>query len=308
MRILGRALSAVILGLGAGAVSARAAALPELPVSAVPSAPAFSIAAPFSASLASPLAAPMYLPSAAPALESAWIPAAAAASNFRKSASGSASAGRPASNGAADAGAPLFKPDLWASLKAPDASELDTLAERIPRLKRDAVRELSFDDADPILQRAADVKMSVLDVFTDAGLRKSGQLFYLSQDTLEKVAAKYKLYILNPFWGKAKDGQRYACLGIVMGAGKIEMIYDQDGFEFDNPDFKDHSYKGSARITETIQGPGDVKVEGLSVAMFMHPRIERFVKLSDDTLRVETNWANEERPLRPIVVRRSARP
>jgi len=297
-------MTALILCFGAGSAPARAAVMPELPFSPVPS--GLPLGAPYAASIAAPLNASFAAPASAPALEAAWFTGAALAAKSRDEAS--RSSGSQAAARASDGVSPLFNDGLWSSLKAPDEAALDVLAQRIPRLKRDAVRELPIDAVDALLQQAIAAKNNALDVFTDPGLRQRGQLFYMSEDTLKEVAARYKLYILNPFSGKAKDGGRYACQGIVMGGGKIEMLYDADEFEFDNPDYKGHSYKGSSRITETIQGPGDLKVEGLSVAMFMHPRIQRFLMISEGTLRVETNWANEEVLLKPIAARRSSRP
>ncbi|MFI5362353.1 MAG: hypothetical protein ACHQ49_10320 [Elusimicrobiota bacterium] len=291
----------------AGAATAGAGSLPSLAYSAVPSA--------FPASFAAPAAVPVAL-----SLDSAWAQAvtfesfgnmrgaaALSAQHFAAAADSPARGRRAVAGRAKDDASTLFKSDLWDSLKAPDAAVLENLAGRIPRLKRDAVRELPFEAIDAILSRGVDIKSSALDIFTDSGLRQRGQLFYLSQATLKAVGAKYRLYILTPFTGKAKDGESYACEAIVMGAGKIEFLYDRDEFEFDTPDFKGHTYKAAARITETIQAPGDLKVEGIEVAMFMHPKIERIVKISEDTLRAETNWGSEEHPLRPIVVRRNAR-
>ena len=213
MRTLGRTLTALILG----AASARAAAMPELPSSAVPS--AVSMGAPFAASFS----APLFTSFAAPALETAWPQAAALAADSRNNSS--RSSGSRAAARASDDDSPLFTDAVWASLKAPDEAALDTLAKRIPRLKRDAVREMPIDVVDALLQRAIAGKSTVLDVFTDAGLRQRGQLFYLSEDTLKEVAARYKLYILNPFWGKAKDGERYTCQGIVKARQAPANLY-----------------------------------------------------------------------------------
>ena len=209
--------------------------------------------------------------------------------------------GTPAAVPAAQDDAPFFASDLWASLSAPDAAALDWLAQRIPRLPRANVRELPFDAADAVMARAAASKTAALDLFTDPGLKTRGQLFYLSTDTLKKIFAKYNLRILSPLAGKAKDGGRFQVEAILMGSGRLELLYDRDEFKFDNADYKGHTYKAVGRVTETIKGPGDLAVEGIWVDMFVHPKIERFTKLDDKTLRVETSWGGEDRPLLPIL-------
>jgi hypothetical protein len=54
-------------------------------------------------------------------------------------------------------------------------------------------------------------------------------------------------------------------------------------------------------VTQRIQAPGDVAVEGVWVhAGIVTPRITRVVKLSATEGRVETNYGNRTRPVTAI--------
>jgi hypothetical protein len=210
-----------------------------------------------------------------------------------------------ASAQAAPTGA-LIAPQLWTTLPAPTTSALDWLSSRLPKLERGAVRELPFETVDKLLADAVARGYSSLDIFSDAGLREPGRIFYISQENAHKAFAKYRLRSLSMDAATAKDGKPFSLQAIVMGSGKIEMLYDRGGFDFDNPDYKGHHYHSADRVTEIIQGPGDLKVEGLSVNMLIHPKIQRFLKISDDKLRIETNWGNQDRPLKPVVLKSGA--
>ncbi len=192
---------------------------------------------------------------------------------------------------AAPAAQPLVPPRLWPSL--PRASQA------VPGVPPARVHELTLKAAEQVLGRAVKRGASALDIFTDPGFQ-TDRLFYLSGDTAQKVFAKYDLHVLTMAAGNAKDGKPFHLQAVLMGAGKIVMLYDRSSFSFKNPDFKGHTFRSEGTVTQTIEGPGALKVEGLSVDMMLHPKIRRFVKIDAKTVRVETSMGAQQKDVAPV--------
>ena len=77
-----------------------------------------------------------------------------------------------------------------------------------------------------------------------------------------------------------------------------------DQFNFDNPLFPGHHYKLAQHVTELIQGPGDITMDGIWVHFgFMTPKIERVVRLTPTKSRVETSYGSLDKPVFVIRVR-----
>jgi hypothetical protein len=72
----------------------------------------------------------------------------------------------------------------------------------------------------------------------------------------------------------------------------------------ENPLFPGHKYKLAERVTERIQGPGDMTIDGIWVRFGpVTPKILRIVRLSPTRSRVETNYGSLEKPvfvIRPL--------
>lgn len=213
-----------------------------------------------------------------------------------------APAGAPAAAAAAPA-APdgsVVPPGLWATLPAPDAAALTWLSSRIPGLDAASVRVLPLEAADAMFAAAAAKSESPLDFFTDPAFRGQGS-FYLASADLAALFARYEVHILTPPSGTMKDGGAFAMQGLVIGGGRIDALYDHDQFDFDNPMFPGYTYKVAGRVTERIQAPGDLTIEGVWVhAGFVTPRITRIVKTSPTEGRVETNYGSRVKPVAPI--------
>lgn len=205
---------------------------------------------------------------------------------------------------AADAPAPelptVVPAGLYETLKAPDATTLNWLSSRIPGLDAGQVRVLTLAGADAIFSAAADRSESPLDLFTDPEFR-SARVYLITQADIQTIFTRYEIHVLTAPSGKSKDGKAFAMQALLLGGGRVEALYDRDGFDFDNPMFPGHSYKASARVSQRIQGPGDALVEGVWVhAGPFTPRITRVVKLSATQGRVETSMGSRNAPVTPI--------
>lgn len=198
--------------------------------------------------------------------------------------------------------APLVGPTLWPSLPRADARAVAQLKQRAPEVAPASVKMLTLPAAEGLLKNALARGASALDVFTDPGLREPGRLYYLSQETVAKLFARYNLHVLTPPSGTAKDGKPFTLQAVVMGAGRVVMLYDRDDFKFKHPDFG-HVFRSSGRVTQTIEGPGSLGVDGLSVDMLLHPKIRRLVKVDAQTVRVETSRGNRQSKVSPITKR-----
>jgi hypothetical protein len=212
----------------------------------------------------------------------------------------------PLSVPAAQAPAPaqsLVPAGLWETLAAPDAATLAMLTARIPGLNAGAVRVLPYEAIDAVLALAAARALSPLDLFTDPAFR-GDNAYYLEPATIAALFQRYEVHMLTPAFGRAKDGKPFVMQGLVAGGGRIDALYDRDQFNFDNPLMPGHSYKLASRVTEYIQGPGDVKIDGAWIHFgLLTPKILRVLKLSSTDGRVETNYGSRNKPVTPIRLR-----
>ncbi|MFI5360502.1 MAG: hypothetical protein ACHQ49_00920 [Elusimicrobiota bacterium] len=194
----------------------------------------------------------------------------------------------------------IVSPALWSTLPAPDASTLTRLAARIPGLNVGTLRVLTNDAAEALLASAAAKAETPLEFFTDPAFR-GGAAFYLDQATVAALFSRYDIRGLTPQSGRTKDGASYAVQGIVVGGGRIEILYDLDQFTINNPALPGYRYTLAGRVTERIQGPGDLTVEGVSVHWgLLTPKIERITELSSARARVKTNYGSLNEPVYPI--------
>jgi hypothetical protein len=186
---------------------------------------------------------------------------------------------------------------LWATLQAPDAATLAALSSRIPGLDAGAVRVLPLAAADALLDAAAARGQSPLDFFTDPAFRGDAA-YYLDQAAVAALFARYDIRGLTPASGTTTDGRPFAVQGFVVGGGRIDILYNLDQFILENPLFPGHKYKLAERVTERIQGPGDMTIDGIWVRFGpMTPKILRIVRLSPTKSRVETNYGSLEKPI-----------
>jgi hypothetical protein len=189
---------------------------------------------------------------------------------------------------------------LWASLAAPDAATLQWLAGRVPGLDAASVRTLTLEAADALFSAAVAQDLTPLDFFTDPAFRAQGA-FYLSRETAAALFARYEMHAITPASGTTTDDKPFVMQALLVGNGRIDMLYDQDDFSFRNPVLDDDRYTLAARVTERIQGPGDLSIEGVSVKYgILKPIIRRITKISSTEARVETNFGSRDRPVLPI--------
>ncbi len=202
----------------------------------------------------------------------------------------------------------LVPAGLWASLPAPDAATLSWLAVRVPGLDAAAVRQMSPDGAEAIFSAAAARGASGLDLFTDAGFRGS-EIYYLSGDLVRTMFDRYQMRALTPASGVTVDGKPFRIVGLLIGGGRIRVLYDLGNFEFVNPDFPDGTYTLAGDVDQTIAGPGDLIVNGVWVHVRVFilgrvtARIERLTKTGPAEALVTTDHGDRTKPLHPVVRR-----
>lgn len=190
--------------------------------------------------------------------------------------------------------------DLWSALPPLDAPAAAWVASRIPGADVSSIRVIGPADADAIFAGAVARGMTPLEFFSDPGFRGPGR-FYLPGSLIADLFARYEVRVLTPAAGTTTDGHPFAMQALIIGAGRIDALYDTDDFKFDNPLFPDYTYKMSSRVTETISGPGDLAIEGVWVrAGLVTPRLQRIVQISPTEARVETNYGDRTKPVSKI--------
>jgi hypothetical protein len=189
---------------------------------------------------------------------------------------------------------------LWASLDAPDAATGQWLAGRVPGLDASSVRVLTFAAADALFSAAVARNLTPLDFFTDPAFRAQG-VFYLPQETVAALFARYEMHAITPASGTTTDDKPFVMEALLVGNGRIDMLYDQDDFSFRNAVLDNDRYTLAARVTERIEGPGDLTLEGVAVKYgILKPIIRRITKISPTEARVDTNFGSRNRPVLPI--------
>lgn len=200
------------------------------------------------------------------------------------------------------ASAPLFADAMWDKLAAPDAATLASLAKRAPNLDTQSVRTLTWEALEPLLAQAVARKMTVLDFFTDEGLRRS-RIYYLPQALLTTLDKAYDLNSVFLISGKTVGGDPFQMTDVVIGGGRAVMLYDRDDFTFEHPVYKNHGgrYTVASVVTETINGPGDVGVAGLTG--WLGISVRGIVKTSAGDIKIVTAVTTVDSYLYPIVKR-----
>ncbi|MBI4347332.1 MAG: hypothetical protein HY553_10785, partial [Elusimicrobia bacterium] len=193
-----------------------------------------------------------------------------------------------------------FTAEAWSLLPAPDQPTLDWLAVRIPGVKAARVREMTADGIEATLAEAVARGQSPTDLFSDAGLRDE-RLLLVRGEALSGAFERYEIPVITLAAGRTTSGQDYRMDALLLGDGRVEMLYDKADFRIKNPYFNDYDYTLAARVSYGILGAGDMSVSGVTVeAGLVRPKITRFTKLGSDRIRVETSWGSREKPLLPI--------
>ena len=176
-------------------------------------------------------------------------------------------------------------PGLWATLSAPDAATLAWLTQNLPDLDAASVRVLTPEAADALVSAAVDRGETSLELFTDAGFRGPG-VFYIPPAAIAPLFVRYKMHLITPGSGVDLDGKRFAMKAIVAGNNDINILYEhsagKDAFTFNDTDPDDgHQYTLSTHVSQHIQGPGDLTIEGINVhAYWLQPEIQEIVETS----------------------------
>lgn len=197
---------------------------------------------------------------------------------------------------------PLIPDTLWETLAAPSEKDLDALSARLPGLDRRQLKEIPPETTLQLLSTAVDRGLSALDLFTDAALRQD-RLYYIPERTLAQLDEVFELSSLFPIRGTTTDKRLFAVQALVMGRGKIEMLYNFDGFVFRHPLFRDFGgkYVFRGQITQTIEDQGSVSISGAKGPMGV--TIKKFIKLSATRVKVITSFTSPESELIPITRR-----
>jgi hypothetical protein len=194
---------------------------------------------------------------------------------------------------------PLIPKSYWDNSAAPHASHAAWLQKRIPDINIGMVREISYADVSQVIDNAAARGWSTLDIFTDEGLRGQ-EMYYLQASTLKSLFANFDLATALVQSGKDVDGSAFSMDGLVMGGGKLYVLFNRGPFKFDHPS-DDRRYEVQARITQTIEGPGKLAVSGMAVKHWpVWPTIQRLIKLPGGKMRVETNYGSQDQNDRAV--------
>jgi hypothetical protein len=197
----------------------------------------------------------------------------------------------------------VFPSAVWDGLQALDTPTFGWLLNRLPGLKIENIRSLPLEATRALMDDAVARGYSGTDLFSDGGLR-SPISFLIRQDVLATIFEEYEVRVLNLATGMTLDGRRYDMQAMLLGNGRVEILYNLNDFEFENPYYPGTKYTFKNRLTYTIRGPGDLGVKGASLDHgIIKPTIERFVKVGPDKVRVETNWGARTKPLEPLLKR-----
>ena len=192
-----------------------------------------------------------------------------------------------------------------ANFLKPDADTLAALAKRIPGLDTQNLLAVPFEDADALMQQAADAKDTYLDVFSAQYLQSGGgKTYYFSRDVLARIEAKYAVSGL-PISGVTKTRKPFRMEAIVAGEGRVNFLYDQAA-TFSVMDGKDEmKFTNAGKVEYQIQGPADVAIKGFSgcgcVAIFCGcAEIQRMTKISPSQMHVATSRGLQTESLTPV--------
>jgi hypothetical protein len=196
---------------------------------------------------------------------------------------------------------PFFDPATWAGLPAVQPRTAKWLAGVAPWADPASTRELTPPEARKMFVAAASRRASLLDLFTDAGLR-GGQAYYIPIEVMAALDAEFELPLLYPVAGKADDGRPFRMTAVVLGRGHADIFYDRDQFEYATSWFPDYHYVAASHIKQAIRGEGSLDVEGVwaDAGLFGKVRLLKFVKTGPDAVRIETSLMSKTKPLLPI--------
>ncbi len=196
----------------------------------------------------------------------------------------------------------LFDEKSWDSLPVPDQATLDWLKSRVPDMDLPKVRVVSPEHAGGALARAVSAGANYLDIMSHPGFQED-RLYLVPRASLDFVDKRYAPGTL-PISGKTKDDKPFVMEAFVAGQGKLEFLYDHDGFEFEDNGRSYRVAKGS-RVSCRILGPGDVGVSGLKVHAFLWKwaTIQRMTRIGPAKVKVETDMGSGEGDINPIRVK-----
>ncbi|MCX5789238.1 MAG: hypothetical protein NTX64_12135 [Elusimicrobia bacterium] len=178
------------------------------------------------------------------------------------------------------------------------------LASRIPGLDTRNVVAVPFETVDAMIARVVDAKGDYLDLLSDPVLSSSQPpLYYLSQDVLARLDAKYRAGTL-PVSGTATDGRAFRMQGFVAGMKAIHYLYDQTNFSFKNGSYE-FKIGDDGHVATTITGPADITVQGIQgcghILIFSGcADIQRITKVSPGKVKVQTTRGPQDSDIFPI--------
>lgn len=180
-------------------------------------------------------------------------------------------------------------PKAWDQFEKPDAATAAWLQRRVPGLDIPRVRVVPLDVADAVMKQGAAAGVTYVDLLSDAFFLKP-EIYFVPSETLAVLDRRYIAGSLQVS-GTAEDGRSFQMLGLVVGQGKVHILYDRSfSYKDDGKRFK---VEGGARVSATIAGRGDLALEGLSTwgAAIVCPwaRMQRITKESAFRVKVVTN-------------------
>ncbi|MDE2238047.1 MAG: hypothetical protein KGK30_09175, partial [Elusimicrobia bacterium] len=165
-------------------------------------------------------------------------------------------------------------PGIWARLPKATVSQIGQFYGRTDEfwghpdwLSDGTVHVLTYGAAKTILNYAVSNGLTELDLFTDSVFRNPKQVFFIPGPLAVRLFREYSLP--GPVLAEGYDqntGSNFQVLGIILGAGHIAAVYPRSLKYTTPPSMQgaQTTYRCDSVLEQTIVGPGDVMVNGLT--------------------------------------------
>ncbi len=203
---------------------------------------------------------------------------------------------------AGNSGGPLITEELWRSLGAPNQAIRNWVLSRVPGLDISQVHAISFSALDPIVAAAVAAGYNDVNFLTDNGLT-TPHIFYISRGVAKTLFTKYDFAAITVDSGVSKDGKPFQIQAMLIGDKKTQVLYNQDKFEFTNPNYPKYPFILGSIVTYSIQGPDDLGVDGITVHAMVDMPISDIEDAHNGYLQIDMPLYQDMEKATPITLR-----